>query len=83
MSDTVATDERGGVSGVIKARTRRALDNLAATLWAAGSRLEHAAKVFVYLRSREFTGDLPARTMVGTGLIVPEGLVEIMLTAVK
>jgi len=32
---------------------------------------------------REFTGDLPARTMVGTGLIVPDGLVEIMPTAVK
>ncbi len=30
-----------------------------------------------------FTGDLPARPMVGTGLIVSEGLVEIMLTAVK
>ncbi len=83
VSGALATDERGGMSGDIKAQTRRALDNLAATLGAAGSRLEHVATVFVYLRSREFTGDLPARTMVGTGLIVSEGLVEIMLTAVK
>jgi enamine deaminase RidA (YjgF/YER057c/UK114 family) len=35
-------------------------------------------------RYRGFFGQaFPARTTVGTGLVAPEGLVEIMVTAVK
>jgi enamine deaminase RidA (YjgF/YER057c/UK114 family) len=30
-----------------------------------------------------FERDFPARATVGTGLVAPDGLVEIMLTAVK
>jgi enamine deaminase RidA (YjgF/YER057c/UK114 family) len=30
-----------------------------------------------------FTKDFPARATVGTGLVAPDGLVEIMFTAVK
>jgi enamine deaminase RidA (YjgF/YER057c/UK114 family) len=94
VSGALATDERGAVSGDIKAQTRRALDHLAATLGAAGSRLENVAKVFVYLRSRDdframnevyrtyWPKDPPARTTIEADLLGPGALIAIAATAI-
>src|SRR5438093_1184925 len=52
VSGTVATNSAGEiVKGDIKAQTRQVLDNIAATLKAAGSALPYVASVTVYLRS--------------------------------
>jgi aminoacrylate peracid reductase len=76
-------------------QTREALTNLGRTLKAAGFDWPHVVDGIVYLTDlksyaamnqayREvLPRDFPARTTVGTGLVVPEGLVEVMLTAVK
>lgn len=79
----------------VRAQTREALARLGRTLAAAGFEWGHVADSMVYLTDvgnfgamneayREvISKDFPARTAVGTGLVVPDGLVEIMLTAVK
>jgi 2-iminobutanoate/2-iminopropanoate deaminase len=97
VAGTLGTDAQGALAkGDIKAQTQRALDNISATLTAAGSGIANAASVTVYLRdARDFAAmnavystywpkDPPARTTV----IVPQplanadGLVEISMVAV-
>jgi len=80
--------------GDIKAQTKKVLENLDATLKAAGSSLANAASVQVYLKNaadfaamnevyRTFwKADPPARTTVVADLVVNGGLVEIAVVAV-
>ena len=82
--------------GDIKAQTRQTLDNISATLTAAGSSIANAASVMVYLRSAgDFTAmnevyatywpkDPPTRTtvVVTQPLAVADGLIEISMVAV-
>ncbi|MBZ5497135.1 MAG: RidA family protein [Acidobacteriia bacterium] len=95
LSGALATDETGRfASGDIQAQTRRVLDNLARVLKAAGSRLENAASVNVYLRSAAdfpamnevykgyWPKDPPARTTVMANLAMPEALIEMSMIAV-
>lgn len=74
--------------GDIKAQTRWCLEDLDRTLKAAGSSLQHAASINVYLRNQAdfaamnevyrtfFKERPPARTTIVADLVVPEGLVE-------
>jgi enamine deaminase RidA (YjgF/YER057c/UK114 family) len=74
--------------GDIKTQTKWCLEDLDRTLKAAGSTLQHAASINVYLRNQSdfaamnevyrtfFTENPPARTTVVTGLVIPTGLVE-------
>jgi 2-iminobutanoate/2-iminopropanoate deaminase len=97
VAGTIGTDAKGDVAkGDIKAQTKQALDNIAATLKAGGSSIGNAASVLVYLRSagdfaamNEVYGaywpkDPPARTtvVVTQPLAVADGLVEISMVAV-
>ena len=95
-SGVLATDASGRmVPGDIREQTRRALDNLNASFAAAGTRLENAAAIHVYLtRAADFqamnevyrtywTKDPPTRTTVVTGLVSPEALIEIAGVAVR
>jgi 2-iminobutanoate/2-iminopropanoate deaminase len=95
VSGTMATDESGRlVPGDIKAQTARALENISAVLKAAGSNLQNAVSVTVYLKNAsDFGGmnevyrghwlaDPPARTTIAANLVNPEGLVEISMVAV-
>jgi enamine deaminase RidA (YjgF/YER057c/UK114 family) len=78
-----------------RAETREALARLGRTLEAAGYDWAHVTDAVVYLTDmaafpamnevyREaLSRGFPARTTVGTGLVVPGAVVEIMLTAVK
>ena len=82
--------------GDIKAQTKQTLDNIAATLRAAGSSLANAASVTVYLRNANdfaamnevyatyWAKDPPARTtvIVTQPLAVADGLVEISMVAI-
>ena len=82
-----------GSTGDVKAQTKQVLDNIAATLKAAGSSLANAASVTVYLKNQSdfagmnevyrtyWTKDPPARTTVMLPLL-NEGLVEIAVVAV-
>jgi 2-iminobutanoate/2-iminopropanoate deaminase len=81
--------------GDIRAQTRETLARIGSTLRAAGYDWSHVVDGIVYITDvasfpgmneayREvFTRDFPARATVGTGLVAPDGLVEIMLTAAK
>jgi 2-iminobutanoate/2-iminopropanoate deaminase len=97
VAGTLGTDAKGAVAkGDIKAQTKQTLDNIAATLKAAGSSLANATSVTVYLRSASdfaamnevystfFTKDPPARTtvVVPQPLANADGLVEIAMVAV-
>ena len=94
VSGAVATDAAGQVSGDIKAQTARTLDGIAATLKAAGSRLDNAVSVIVYLKDTAdfaamndvykgyFSKDPPTRTTLGAPLALPAALVEISVIAV-
>ncbi len=76
-------------------QTREAMARLGRTLRAAGFDWSDVTDAVVYLPSvsdfaamnaayREaFGGSLPARAAVGAGLVSPDGLVEVMMTAVK
>jgi len=87
-----ATDRTRGDAG---AQTREALARIDATLGAAGFSRADVVEGLVYLTDfahygamndayRAFFGkDFPARATVGAGLFNPDGLVEIMVTAVK
>lgn len=94
-SGTLATGAGGRlVPGDVKAQTRQVLDNLSTVLKAAGSSLEQAASVHVYLkRASDFAAmnevyrtfwqkDPPARTTVVTELILPDALVEMSIVAI-
>lgn len=81
--------------GDTTAQTRETLARIARTLKAAGFRWSDVVEGLVYLSDvksfsamneayREvFSADFPARTTVGAELVAPDGLVEIMFTAVK
>ncbi len=82
-----------GSGGDVKAQTKQVLDNISATLKAAGSSLANAASITVYLRNQSdfaamnevyrayWTKDPPARTTVFVPLL-NEGLVEVAAVAV-
>jgi 2-iminobutanoate/2-iminopropanoate deaminase len=79
----------------IRGQTRETLASLGRTLKAAGFEWNHVVDGIVYITDvknfagmnegyREvFTKDFPARATVEVGLVNPDGLVEIMLTAVR
>jgi reactive intermediate/imine deaminase len=81
--------------GNIAAQTRETLARLAGVMKAAGYEPGHVVDSMVYLTDlsmfgemnseyRTFFGkDFPARTTVRSGLVAPDGLVEIMMTAIK
>ena len=81
--------------GDVTAQTRETLARAGRTLKAAGYDWSHVVDGVVYITDvRSFAGmntgyrtiftkDFPARATVGTGLVAPDGLVEIMFTAVK
>jgi enamine deaminase RidA (YjgF/YER057c/UK114 family) len=77
------------------AQTRETLVRVGRTLKAAGFDWPHVVDGTVYITDVQnfpamnagyrtvFTKEFPARATVGTGLVAPDGLVEIMFTAVK
>jgi enamine deaminase RidA (YjgF/YER057c/UK114 family) len=81
--------------GDITAQTREVLARAARTLKAGGFDWTHVVDSVVYITDVPnfagmntgyrtiFTKDFPARATVETGLVAPDGLVEIMFTAVK
>jgi 2-iminobutanoate/2-iminopropanoate deaminase len=81
------------VNGGIAGQTRKALENLAAVLDAAGSSLENVVKTTVFLDDMNdfaamnavygefFTGDFPARSAVQAAKLPKGGLVEIEAVA--
>jgi 2-iminobutanoate/2-iminopropanoate deaminase len=81
-------------AGNVAAQTRETLARLRKTLEAAGATPSDVVEAMVYLKDVTsfaamndeyrtfFGGGFPARTTVGTPLVVDDGLVEIMLTAV-
>ena len=96
VSGTMATDAQGKlVTGTIKEQTKRTLENIAQVLKAAGSNLDRAASVHVYLKNasdfeamneayRAFWPKAPpVRTTIVAGLVLPDALIEISLTALR
>jgi reactive intermediate/imine deaminase len=81
--------------GDVGAQTRETLARIARTLEAAGCTPQDVVDSLVYLTDIGnfaamndayrpfFAEDFPARTTVQTGLLAPDGLVEIMMTAVR
>ena len=81
--------------GDVRAQTRETLARLNKTIEAAGFNASHVVDGIVYLpKLADFAGmneayremfrdAFPARATVGAGLVAPDGLVEIMFTAVK
>ena len=97
VAGALGTDASGALAkGDVKAQTKQTLENISATLKAAGSSLANATSVTVYLRSASdfaamnevyatyFQKDPPARTtvIVPQPLANPDGLVEIAAAAV-
>ncbi|HEX7140585.1 MAG TPA: RidA family protein [Vicinamibacterales bacterium] len=97
VAGALGTDASGAIAkGDIKAQTKQALENISATLKAAGSSLANATSVTVYLRSAAdfaamnevyatyFPKDPPARTtvVVPQPLANADGLIEIAMVAV-
>jgi enamine deaminase RidA (YjgF/YER057c/UK114 family) len=84
-----------GNKGDMTAQTRETLARAGRTLEAAGFNWEHVVDGVVYITDvgsfaamntgyrTVFTKGFPARATVGTGLVAPDGLVEIMFTAIK
>jgi reactive intermediate/imine deaminase len=94
VSGTLGMDDEGRLAGGdVKAQTRQVLENIAGVLKAAGSGLEHAVAVNVYLaRAADFqamnevyrtywAASPPVRTTVVTGLLM-DALVEMSMIAV-
>jgi enamine deaminase RidA (YjgF/YER057c/UK114 family) len=81
--------------GDTTAQTRELMSRVGRTLKAAGFDWGHVVDGLVYITDVKnfpamnagyrtiFTKDFPARATVRTGLVAPDGLVEIMFTAVK
>jgi 2-iminobutanoate/2-iminopropanoate deaminase len=96
-SGQIALDPHTGllVHGGITAQTKRVLDNLEAVLTAAGSRLDLAVKITVYLTNLEdfeamnrvytehFPKDPPARAVVQVSALPKGAAVEMDLIALK
>jgi 2-iminobutanoate/2-iminopropanoate deaminase len=84
-----------GGSGDIKQQTRETLARIGRTVKAAGFTWDDVVDGIVYITDTKnfaamneayreaFSKDFPARATVESGLVSPEGLVEIMFTAVK
>jgi len=82
-----------GNKGDVAAQTRETLDRIRVALTAAGASPADVVDATVYLTDlagfaamndvyRSFFGrDFPARTTIGSGLVVADGVVEIMVTA--
>jgi enamine deaminase RidA (YjgF/YER057c/UK114 family) len=94
VAGTLAIDDGGGnAGGDAGTQTRRVLDRIAAVLKAAGSSIDRAAAVHVYLkRASDFQAmnavyrtywpkDPPVRTTIEADLVVPDALVEISMVA--
>ncbi len=95
VAGTLATDSQGKIAGSdVKAQTKQVLETIAGVLRAAGSSLEQAASVHVYLkRASDFQAmnevyrtywkaHPPVRTTVEADFVVPDALVEISMVAV-
>jgi 2-iminobutanoate/2-iminopropanoate deaminase len=77
----------------IEAQTRQCIENMREVLRSAGSDLSDVIKMTVFLRAAEdflkmnevyqsyFTGELPARSTVVTGLVIPAMLIEMECVA--
>jgi reactive intermediate/imine deaminase len=95
LSGMVGRGPDGYAAGDVKAQTQQTLDNLRATLKAAGLDFANVVDTTVYLTdSRNFgamneiykqilPGGFPARATVVTPLMSPQALVEIMMVAAK
>jgi reactive intermediate/imine deaminase len=82
-------------SGDIRAQTRETLARVGRTLKTAGFEWSQVIDGVVYLPDLQnfagmneayreiFSADFPARATIGTGLVAPDGLVEIMFAAAK
>jgi 2-iminobutanoate/2-iminopropanoate deaminase len=89
----VAPGGAGVVSGGLEAQVRQALDNVRATLRAAGTGLEHVVKTTCFITSRAafaeldavygeyFPSDPPARSTIVCDLVREEFLFEIEAVA--
>lgn len=93
LSGALGNDET--TRGNAAAQTRATLEKLRRTLAAAGALPADVVEAVVYVTDLKFLPDVdreyqaffgshaPARTTLRSGLVAPDGLVEIMLTAVK
>ena len=96
VSGTLAQDATGAIvgKGEVGAQTRRILERLHEVLAAAGSSLDQAVSVTVFLKSQSdfaamnevyrgfWTKDPPTRTTVITHLVLADALVEMSMIAV-
>lgn len=95
LSGMTGRGPQGYAKGDVEAQTRRALDRLRATLAAAEMTFDDVVDVMVYLTDiRHFDAmnrvysevmpkPPPSRATVGTQLVSPDALVEIMMVAAK
>jgi reactive intermediate/imine deaminase len=96
LSGTLAQDSSGVIvgKGDVRAQTTRILERMREVLTAAGSSLDQAVSVTVFLKSQPdfaamneayrgfWTKDPPTRTTVISELVLPDALVEIAMVAV-
>jgi enamine deaminase RidA (YjgF/YER057c/UK114 family) len=94
LSATTGASESGALADDVKAQTRQALANLRGAAERAGTSIDRAAKVNVYLHRASdfaamneayapaFTSDPPARTTIVAGLRDPRALVEISMALI-
>ncbi len=94
VAGTLASDGGGKlIAGDVRAQTKQVLDNIGATLAQAGSSIDRALSVHVYLkRGSDFSAmnevyrtywpkDPPVRTTIEAELVLPDALVEISMVA--
>jgi reactive intermediate/imine deaminase len=96
VSGTLAQDDAGTIvgKGDVGRQTRRVLDRIAEILAAAGTSLDQAVSVTVYLKSQSdfaamnevyrtfWPKDPPTRTTVVSDIVLPDALVEMSMIAV-
>lgn len=96
LSGTLATDEKGTISGDIQAQTKRVLDNLGVVLKASGVGYANVVSTQVYLKNAadvqgmnaayraKWPKDPPARsTMIVDDFVLPNALIEINMVAAR
>jgi 2-iminobutanoate/2-iminopropanoate deaminase len=93
LSGMVGRGSSGFAAGDVRAQTRQTLENLLATLKAGGLSFGNVVDATVFLGDSRYYDEMneaysemipnapPARATVGTPLMSPEALVEIMMTA--
>jgi reactive intermediate/imine deaminase len=93
LSGMTGRGPSGYAPGDVKAQARQTLENLRATLKAAGMDFDDVVDVQVYLSDVRFyqamnevyremmPGPLPARATVGSALMTPDALIEIIMLA--